>query len=53
MLIDNYSAELLGGFEFGFLILAFNGLITFLGLIALSDFADLGRDEEPSSPGLE
>lgn len=40
ILIDRYSAELLGGFQFGFLILAFNGLLTFIGLIALSDFSD-------------
>ena len=36
MVVDRYSAELFGGFEFGFLILAFNGLLTFVGLIALS-----------------
>ncbi|PHI18324.1 sodium:solute symporter [Lewinellaceae bacterium SD302] len=35
--VDYYSAELLNGFEFGFLILAFNGLLTFAGLLALSD----------------
>lgn len=40
MLADAYSQELLAGFQFGFLILAFNGLLTFLGLVALSDFAD-------------
>ncbi len=40
MLTDYYSEELMGGFKFGFLILAFNGLLTFLGLIALSDFGD-------------
>ncbi|WP_116108536.1 sodium:solute symporter [Lewinella sp. IMCC34191] len=37
ILVDRYSAELLGGFEFGFLILAFNGLLTFIGLVALSE----------------
>ena len=36
ILVDRNSAELLGGFQFGFLILAFNGFLTFLGLIALS-----------------
>lgn len=41
MVVDTYSAELLRGFEFGFLILAFNGLVTFIGLVALSDFSDL------------
>ncbi|MEL7159713.1 MAG: sodium:solute symporter, partial [Bacteroidota bacterium] len=40
MVVDAYSAELLRGFQFGFLILAFNGLITFLGLMALSDFSE-------------
>ena len=40
ILVDHYSATLLGGFQFGFLILAFNGLLTFIGLIALSDFGD-------------
>jgi len=40
MVVDAYSAELMGGFQFGFLILAFNGLLTFLGLVSLSDFGD-------------
>jgi len=44
--VDVYSAELLGGFSFGFLILAFNGLLTFLGLLLLSDFSELGEDGE-------
>ncbi len=35
-LIDRYSAELLYGFKFGFLIIALNGLLTFLGLLAIS-----------------
>ncbi|MBB4079530.1 Na+/proline symporter [Lewinella aquimaris] len=43
ILVDTYSAELLGGFQFGFLILAFNGLLTFLGLIALSEFSETDR----------
>jgi Na+/proline symporter len=34
--INNYSAELLWGFEFGFLIIALNGLITFAGLLLIS-----------------
>ncbi|CAH1000661.1 hypothetical protein LEM8419_01795 [Neolewinella maritima] len=42
ILVDRNSAVLLGGFQFGFLILAFNGLLTFLGLIALS----VARSEE-------
>ncbi|PPK84609.1 Na+/proline symporter [Neolewinella xylanilytica] len=40
ILVDRYSAVLLGGFEFGFLILAFNGLLTFIGLVALSESPD-------------
>ena len=35
-LVDTYSAQLLYGFQFGFLLLAFNGLLTFIGLLALS-----------------
>jgi len=46
MVIDTYSAEWFFGFEFGFLILAFNGLLTFLGLVALSDFGDFEPVEE-------
>lgn len=46
MVIDAYSAEWFFGFEFGFLILAFNGLLTFLGLVALSDFGDFEPVEE-------
>jgi Na+/proline symporter len=34
--IDKYSAQLLAGFQFGFLIIALNGLLTFLGLLAIS-----------------
>jgi len=34
--INAYSKELFGGFTFGFLILAVNGLITFLGLWLIS-----------------
>jgi Na+/proline symporter len=43
--VDIYSAELLGGFEFGFLILAFNGLLTYVGLLALSDFSAASVEE--------
>jgi Na+/proline symporter len=35
-LLDYYSKDLLAGFQFGFLILAVNGLLTFLGLWAIS-----------------
>lgn len=46
MIVDANSAEWFFGFEFGFLILAFNGLLTFLGLVALSDFGDFEPVEE-------
>ena len=45
IVVDANSADWLGGFQFGFLILAFNGLLTFLGLLALSDFTDLDGEE--------
>ncbi|MFK7936628.1 MAG: sodium:solute symporter [Saprospiraceae bacterium] len=35
--INLYSAELLGGFEFGFMIIALNGFLTFMGLLAISE----------------
>ncbi|MDX1665614.1 MAG: sodium:solute symporter [Saprospiraceae bacterium] len=34
--INRYSEVLLGGFQFGFLIILLNGLLTFLGLLAIS-----------------
>ncbi|TXF90575.1 sodium:solute symporter [Neolewinella aurantiaca] len=46
MIVDAKSVEWLFGFEFGFLILAFNGLLTFLGLVALSDFGDFEPEDE-------
>lgn len=46
-LIDTNSAKLLGGFEFGFLILAFNGLLTYVGLLALSDFSSASVEDHP------
>ena len=46
MIVDANSARWFFGFEFGFLILAFNGLLTFLGLVALSDFGDFEPVEE-------
>ncbi|NJC27467.1 sodium:solute symporter [Neolewinella antarctica] len=51
IVVDYYSAALLGGFQFGFLILAFNGLLTFLGLIALSDFSAVAEREEEAVGG--
>ncbi len=38
--LDTYSAQWFFGFRFGFLILALNGLLTFLGLLAISRPAD-------------
>jgi Na+/proline symporter len=35
-LLNAYSAQLFAGFQFGFLIIALNGLLTFLGLLAIS-----------------
>ncbi|MDX1940458.1 MAG: sodium:solute symporter [Saprospiraceae bacterium] len=35
--LDRYSAQLFGGFQLGFLILAVNGLLTFIGLWAISN----------------
>ncbi|MEL7247041.1 MAG: sodium:solute symporter [Bacteroidota bacterium] len=47
--IDHYSADLLYGFEFGFLIIALNGFLTFLGLLAISyhDYEDQLVKHEP------
>ena len=36
-LADTYSADLFNGFQFGFLILPLNGLLTFLGLLLVSE----------------
>ncbi|MEL6123106.1 MAG: sodium:solute symporter, partial [Bacteroidota bacterium] len=35
-MVDKYSAQLFGGFSFGFMILALNGLLTFCGLWLIS-----------------
>ncbi len=35
-ILDHYSAAIFDGFKFGFLTLLLNGLITFLGLLAIS-----------------
>ena len=42
VLLDLYSAELLGGFEFGFTILAVNAALAFAGLWVASV---LGRSQ--------
>jgi Na+/proline symporter len=34
--LDTYSTQILAGFKFGFLTIALNGLLTFLGLLAIS-----------------
>jgi len=34
--LDRYSAELFNGLTLGFLILAVNGLLTFLGMLMIS-----------------
>lgn len=44
--VDQYSTELLNGFKFGFLILAFNGLLTFVGLLAISEYTPPLSTEE-------
>ncbi len=43
--IDTYSAQLMGGFKFGFLTLALNGMLTFAGLWALSYTPILTEEE--------
>lgn len=35
-IVNRFSVALLAGFQFGFLIIALNGLLTFLGLLAIS-----------------
>lgn len=47
--IDRFSADLLYGFKFGFLIIALNGFLTFLGLLAISyhDYEDQLDKHEP------
>jgi len=35
-LLDYFSEQILAGFKFGFLTIALNGLLTFLGLLAIS-----------------
>ena len=51
-LVDKFSKELLYGFEFGFLILAFNGLLTFVGLLAISyrEYDPELEDAHPPAP---
>lgn len=45
-IINRYSSELLYGFEFGFLIIALNGLLTFVGLLAIS-YREYEVEDEP------
>jgi hypothetical protein len=35
-LLDKFSTVLFAGFTFGFLVLLLNGVLTFLGLLAIS-----------------
>ena len=35
-IINHFSAQWLGGFQFGFMIIALNGLLTFMGLLLIS-----------------
>ncbi|MEL7220321.1 MAG: sodium:solute symporter [Bacteroidota bacterium] len=48
-IINTYSAQLFYGFEFGFLIIALNGFLTFMGLLAISyhDYEDQLDKHEP------
>jgi len=43
--IESNSASLLFGFSFGFLIIALNGMITFVGLLLISYKEDLVAEE--------
>lgn len=54
-LINTYSADLLYGFQFGFLIIALNGFLTFLGLLAISyhDYEDQLVKHEPYQEDLD
>ncbi|GJM34267.1 MAG: sodium:solute symporter [Saprospiraceae bacterium] len=49
-IVDKYSSEVLYGFQFGFLIIALNGLITFVGLLWISyrDYEEQLEAYEPS-----
>ncbi|MCB0552584.1 MAG: sodium:solute symporter [Phaeodactylibacter sp.] len=38
--LDKYSGQLFFGFQFGFLIIALNGLLTFLGLLAITRWGE-------------
>ncbi len=40
-LLDKYSAQILAGFQFGFLTIALNGLLTFLGLLAIAYWGEV------------
>ena len=47
-IVNRYSSELLYGFEFGFLIIALNGLLTFIGLLAIS-YKEYEVEQEPET----
>ncbi len=48
-IVDTYSSEVLYGFEFGFLIIALNGLLTFVGLLWIS-YRDYDQELEAYHP---
>jgi len=47
-LLNSYSAELFNGFQFGFLIIALNGLLTYVGLLVISykEYEAIVEEEE-------
>lgn len=47
-ILNRYSSELFYGFKFGFLIIALNGLLTFVGLLAIS-YREYEVEEEPTA----
>ena len=48
-IINRFSVNLLAGFQFGFLIIALNGFLTFLGLLAISYKEYEVEDEEAAT----
>lgn len=50
--LDYFSAALLGGYKFGFEMLLVNGLLTFLGLLAISRPAEAGAAVNPAAAEL-
>lgn len=50
--LDHFSATLLNGYKFGFEMLLVNGLLTFLGLLAISRPAEASPAVNPVAPEL-